>query len=153
MKAARSTGSNATWARPAGWTSPGVEDPPSWAVYEDNTGYGHLHGRAFTVNRPGNYTVVFRAIDERGALQPSQEWTVTFNALLTPPLTLAVQDGEARLTFASRPGLTYDLQVSTTLAAGSWQTIATVDGTGEELALTDDLAGRARVFYRLVEYR
>ncbi len=57
------------------------------------------------------------------------------------------------LSIASRPGTTYDLQVSTDLQ--TWTNIEVrrfIEGTGATLELSDPLADRPRVFYRLVEY-
>jgi hypothetical protein len=130
-----------TWSRPTGWTAAEGERP-SLAVYEDATGYGHIHGRAFSVDAAGVYQVVFRALDETARHAPSLEKTVVFTALDAP-----------QLCFTSRANLSYDLQVSTTLADDDWSTIDFVSGTGGPLEFTDPLAARPRVFYRLVEYR
>lgn len=141
-----------TWSRDCGWAS-GEGDRPSLIVYEDGTGYGHIHGRAFTATRPGEYTVVFRAVDDAGLRAPSQPKSITFHVLATPPLTIAVTGGEARLSFISRADFTYDLQVSTDLA--NWATMAAhqyITGTGGTIEMSDPLADRPRVFYRLVEY-
>ncbi len=141
-----------TWSRPTGWTA-AEGDRPSFAVYEDGSGYGHIHGRLFTTTHPGTYTVTFRAVDENAAYLPSPPLAVTFTVHATPPLALSVVAGQARLTFTSRAGLTYDLQVSTDLA--TWTTVpgrAFISGTGAQIDLTDSIANRPRVFYRLVEY-
>lgn len=141
-----------TWTRPTGWTS-SPADRPVITVYEDLSGYGHIHGRAFSVDQPGTYQVVFRAIDATGTYVASQEKTVTFNALATPQLSIRLESGNAVLSFASRAGLTYDLQVSTDLQ--TWTNTKAhrfIDGTGATVELTDPLADRPRVFYRLVEY-
>lgn len=141
-----------TWSRPSGWIA-SETDKPSFVTYEDGTGYGHIHGRLFTATRPGDYTVVFRAVDDSGARAPAELKTVVFTVLETPRLTIQVQAGSVRLGFTSRPDLSYDLQVSTTLAADDWTTIDFVGGTGADLEFADALADRPRVFYRLVEYR
>jgi hypothetical protein len=140
-----------TWSRPADWTST-ESDRPSFVTYEDGTGYGHIHGRLFTATHPGEYTVVFRAVDDSAARTSSEPKTVVFTVLATPPLSIQVQSGVAALAFTSRPGLSYDLQVSTTLAANDWSTIGFASGTGGEITFSDPLADRPRVFYRLVEY-
>jgi hypothetical protein len=141
-----------TWSRPAGWTA-GVGDRPSLITYEDGSGYGHIHGRAFTVTHPGIYTVVFRAVDDSGLRTPSAIKTITLTALATPQLAIRIENGDAKLSFTSRAGLTYDLQVSTDLQ--TWTNVEAhrfIDGTGATLDLSDPLADRPRVFYRLVEY-
>lgn len=141
-----------TWSRPTGWTAEDGERP-SFAIYEDGSGYGHIHGRLFSATHPGIYSVRFRAVDERGAYAPSLPVTVVFTVHATPPLTLTVLAGEARLSFSSRAGLTYDLQVSTDLS--TWHEVrgrTFIAGTGARIELTDLIADRPRVFYRLVEY-
>lgn len=143
-----------TWARATGWTSTET-DRPSLVTYEDGTGYGHIHGRLFTATAPGAYTVVFRAVDDGGQREPSAPKSITINVLATPQLSIRVESGEARLTFASRADLTYDLQVSTDLVhwAGTGVEAHTfVSGTGDTIEFDDPLADRPRVFYRLVEY-
>ena len=140
-----------TWTRPAGWVA-GESDRPSLPAYEDSTGYGHIHGRAFTVDLPGAYEIVFRAVDAASLRVPSAGKTIAFTALPTPQLSLRLENGAAKLAFDSRSGLTYDLQVSTTLA-DDWTTIDWTDGTGAAIEFSDPLNGRPRVFYRLVEYR
>jgi hypothetical protein len=141
-----------TWTRPTGWVA-GEADRPSLPAYEDATGQGHIHGRAFSVDQPGTYEIVFRAVDAASLRGPSVNKTVVFNALLTPSLSIRLEGAAARLSFASRAGLTYDLQVSTTLADDGWSTIDWTDGTGSSIEFSDLLNGRPRVFYRLVEYR
>ena len=140
-----------TWTRAVGWSATDA-DRPSITVYQDATGYGHVHGRAFTVDRPGTYTVVFRAVDAAASAPrgPSLGKTVAFNALATPQLSIRIEAGDAKLGFTSRNGLSYDLQVSTDLA--TWTTIDFADGGGAEIQFSDSLNGRPRVFYRLVEY-
>jgi hypothetical protein len=141
-----------TWTRATGWKASGA-DYPDLITYEDSSGVGHIHGRLFTATHPGTYTVVFRAVDDLGGFQPSLPKTVTITALATPQLALRIESGNAVLSFASRAGLTYDLQVSTDLQ--SWANVPAhrlIDGTGATIELSDPLADRPRVFYRLVEY-
>ncbi|MBC8010280.1 MAG: hypothetical protein H7067_09295 [Burkholderiales bacterium] len=141
-----------TLMRPTGWTA-STGDRPSFHVYENASGYGHLHGRAFTADQPGDYQIVFRAVDETATYTPSLPKTVTFRAQSAPQLAIRIEVGDAKLAFTSRLNLNYDLQVSTTLAVDDWHTIGYADGTGAPVEFTDPLAGRPRVFYRLVEYR
>ena len=139
-----------TWTRATGWTAT-AGDRPAIVVYEDGGGHGHIHGRALSFTRPGAYTAVFRAIDDSSARTPSQPYAVTFEVLATPQLAIRVESGVAKLSFASRADLTYDLQVSTDLSV--WTTVSAyqfVAGTGSLIELDDPLADRPRVFYRLV---
>lgn len=141
-----------TWSRPSGWTST-AQDLPSLVTYEDGTGYGHIHGRLFTATAPGIYTIVFRAIDDGGARAASDHKSVTITVHATPALSLQVSAGIANLTFTSHANLTYDLQVSTDLV--TWTNVSDntfITGTGSNISLSDPIADRPRVFYRLVEY-
>lgn len=142
------------WTRAAGWTAT-ASDSPYFHTYEDGSGVGHIHGRLFTATQPGTYTVVFRAVDGSASAPraPSDAYAVTLTVLAPPQLSLQIADGSAMLSFASRANLTYDLQVSTDLQ--TWRNVEGHDfigGTGSLIELTDPLAGRSCVFYRLVEY-
>ncbi|MFZ4599174.1 MAG: hypothetical protein ACOYNN_11065 [Terrimicrobiaceae bacterium] len=143
---------NATWTRPSAWVA-SPTDQPSLEVSEDETGYGHIHGRAFSMDKPGIYDVTFRAVDASGEYANSDVFTVRFTAVTPPQLAISASNGSVRLTFTSRESLAYDVQVSTTLQPSSWTTIDTLDGTGGQVEFFDPLNARPRVFYRLVEYR
>jgi hypothetical protein len=141
-----------TWTRPAGWTaSPGGE--PSFHVYEEASGYGHLHGRAFTFDRPGSYQVVFRATDQTGTYTASLPHHISFQAQPPPQLSIRIANDQVVLAFASEDYLTYDLQISTTLAWDSWSTVDWANGTGGPMHFTHGIGPRSRAFYRLVAYR
>lgn len=142
-----------TWTRATGWTASGG-DAPSLAVYEDETGYGHLHGRAFSVSAPGVYVLTFRAVDDAGVRAPSADFTYTLQALMPPDLGLRVQSGNHIVRFVSRSFTTYDLQISTDLRVWTTHPLHQfVPGTGGVLEFADPIIpGRTQVFYRLVEY-
>lgn len=144
-----------TWARAAGWTASGT-DHPDLITYEDESGVGHIHGRLFTATHPGAYTIAFRAVDGTASAPrtASEPHVITIEVLATPPLSIHVENGLAKLTFTSRADLTYDLQSSVDLL--NWNNLPAhqfVAGTGGALEFIDPLANRPRVFYRLVEYR
>jgi hypothetical protein len=143
--------SSPTVTRSTGWTATPT-DTPSFAVSEDGTGYGHIHGRVFTLSKAGTYQVTFRAVDATGGFAPSAPFVVTFTAIEPPQLGVRVVGDAVELSFPSRDFLTYDVQVSETLAVGSWVTVDTLDGTGGILQHTESLGSRKRVFFRLVEY-
>lgn len=140
-----------TWTRPVGWSAAGA-DKPSFDISEDNTGYGHLHGRVFTTNQPGTYDVTFQVVDTLGHYTASAPFVVHFTAISPPQLSIGKVGLSIELNFTSRPDLVYDVQSSTTLNVNDWATIETLDGDGGALQFTDPIAGRPRVFYRLVEY-
>lgn len=141
-----------TWTRATGWSAEESGQPVVFAS-EDGSGYGHLHGRAFTMDRAGVYEVTFQVVDEFGHFTASAPFVVQFTAIDPPQLSIASQGTSLTLTFPSRPDLVYDLQSSTTLDTDDWLTIDTLDGDGGELEFSDTLGGRPKVFYRLVEYQ
>jgi hypothetical protein len=119
-------------------------------------GENHAHGRAFTMDKPGIYTVTLRAVDAAGMFEPSSEKTITFQAQQPPPLSIGLAGSNVTLAFLSRPNLNYDLQVCTDLASGEWANVEPhilLNGDGTLIPMTDPVAGRPRAFYRLVEYR
>jgi hypothetical protein len=138
-----------TWSRATGWNSTqgGI---PSFPVVVD--GDNHAHGRAFTMDRPGNYTVTFRAADANGLFSTSANHTMVFRAQQPPQLSISIVGGNATLSFSSRAIFVYDLQRCEDLETAVWVTIATKDGTGSPIPLNDPIGARSRAFYRLVEY-
>jgi len=139
-----------TWWRAAGWSGADVVFP---VILEGDT---HAHGRAFTMDRPGTYTVTFRAVDAAGKFTLSANKTITFIAQQPPKLSIGVAGGNVSLAFTSRPNLTYDLQVCTDLESGIWTGVEPhtfIDGFGDVKNMSDPLAGRGRAFYRLVEFK
>lgn len=138
-----------TWARPTSWTNaPG--DIPSFPVILG--GDNHVHGRAFTLDTPGDYTVVFRAVDMASVFLPSAIKTITFTALSPPPLAIHIGNGAASLSFTSRLNLDYDVQACTNLDGGAWVSQATIFGDGSDKEHAVSISGQPRAFYRLVEY-
>jgi hypothetical protein len=142
-----------TWTRSTFWAA-SEGDRPGFVVYEDGTGYGHIHGRAFSVNKAGTYQVTIRAVDDATVRLPSAPMVLTFEAQDPPQLSIAIEGTTIRLGFLSRANLVYDVQRSTDLTRGEWITIGDpLDGTGAQLTFSDPLNNRPRVFYRLIEYR
>ena len=137
------------WSRATGWNS-GNGNAPGFRVAVD--GDGHVHGRLFTMDKPGNYTVSFRAVDSNGNFSASTNLTIDFRAQQPPQLSIGISGGNVALSFTSRGGLNYDLQRCEDLAGGDWTTIQTIHGNGMLHTPTDPVSGRPRSFYRLVEY-
>jgi len=138
-----------TWRLAAGWSGAVAGLP---VILDGDT---HAHGRAFTMDCPGTYTVTFRAVDAAGIFDPSANKTITFTAQQPPKLSIGVTGGNVSLTFTSRANLTYDLQVCTGLESGIWRNVEPhtfIDGYGDVKNMTDPVARRPRAFYRLVEY-
>jgi hypothetical protein len=138
-----------SWSRVVGWNSGQGNVPGVPVVFN---GDEHAHGRAFTMDRPGNYTVTFRAVDANGIFSVSANHTMVFRAQQPPQLSISIVGGNATLSFTSRDNFVYDLQRCEDLEGGNWRTIATRDGTGSLIPMADPIGGRARAFYRLVEY-
>jgi len=134
---------------PVGWTGTDASFP---VVFAGDT---HAHGRCFTMDKPGVYTLTFRAVDTNGALLTSENQTITFNALPAPKLSISVAGGSVSLSFTSRANLNYDLQVCTDLASGGWVNVephVSMNGDGRRIEVNDSVAARPKAFYRLVEY-
>jgi hypothetical protein len=140
-----------TWTRAAGWSASGG-DEPGLEVSEDNTGYGHTHGRAFTCSKAGVYDATFQAVDDLGNYTSSLPFVVRLTAIDPPKLSIRMESNAAKMTFTGRNGLNYDVQKSTTLQPNSWTTLDTLGGTGSMLEFSEPVGGQTRVFYRIVEY-
>jgi hypothetical protein len=139
-----------TWMLPTGWTGTGAGFPV--ILNGDN----HAHGRAFTMDKPGTYTVTFRAVDVANEFTASANKTITFVAQQPPKLSIGMAVGNVSLSFTSRPNLVYDLQVCTDLETGMWHNVEPytfIDGDGGPMPMIDPVAERVRAFYRLVEYQ
>ena len=139
-----------TWSRPTGWTN-APEDSPSIAVILG--GDNHIHGRAFTMDTPGEYTVAFRAVDATNAFATSAMKTITFVAQLPPRLSMQVSNTTLTLSFTSRLNLDYDLQRCTDLSAGIWISEEILFGDGSILSSAHPIGGPSNAFFRLVEFQ
>jgi len=145
--------SSPTWTRPAGWTQT-VTNRPFFPVILN--GDNHAHGRAFSVDRPGEYQATFRAVDRNTQFQNSLDYTITFRAQIPPPLSIRLSNSQATISFTSRTNLTYELQTRTNLSSGLWQTngIPTNningDGALKEVAVP---LSHPRAFFRLIEFK
>jgi hypothetical protein len=140
-----------TWSRPSIWTQT-ESDRPSFPVILG--GETHAHGRIFTADRPGDYQIILRARDKNNFFSPSTNFTMTFHAQLPPPLSIRLQNGQARISFISRERLVYDLQVCTDLNANKWVNVEGqigIDGNGLQAELSIPL-NYPRAFFRVVEY-
>jgi hypothetical protein len=143
--------STATWSRPCGWTQTSTDRPSFPVILGDNN---HLHGRAFSVDRPGEYQVTFRAVDRNALFQNSADYTLAFRALAPPPLSIRLSGGQAVISFTSRLGLTYDLQSRTNLGSGAWDlaNATPIDGYGNLKEIVLPLS-HPRAFFRLIEFK
>jgi hypothetical protein len=140
-----------TWSRGSGWTQTSTDRPSFPVILGDNN---HLHGRAFSVDRPGEYQVTFRAVDRNALFQNSADYTLAFRALAPPPLSIRLSGGQAVISFTSRLGLTYDLQSRTNLGSGAWDlaNATPIDGDGNLKEIVLPLS-HPRAFFRLIEFK
>jgi hypothetical protein len=139
-----------TWSRTTGWTL-GQGTAPSFPVIY--FGEYHQHGRVFSMDTPGIYSVNFRAVDADGVLTPSEEKIITFQALPPPQLSIRMENGQVVISFLSRLDFLYDLQISTDLTFDRWDSVVAGfiegDGTVKETSLKLE---QPRAFFRLVEF-
>ena len=140
-----------TWSRTTGWILGQANAAAFPVIY---FGENHQHGRAFTMDQPGPYSVTFRATNAEAGLAASQEKTIIFQALPPPRLSIRIENGQVVISFLSRLNLLYDLQISTDLATGTWDSVVAEfingDGTVKETSLTLE---HPRAFFRLVEFK
>lgn len=140
--------------------SEGIDDP-----FDDP--FGHIHGRAWTANRPGEYVVGIRLVDLStsgpggGPIHaPSRVYQFRFIAGPSFQPSLARNsNGSNTLTWPSQmgiwqagnqTGIPFRVMRSESLAAGSWQLIGTVHGTtAETVTFTDAAPPSTKAFYRL----
>lgn len=136
-------------------------------TFEDDPS-GHIHGRSWTSDRPGDYYVSFRLVDlsttgpDGGPWHsPSQIYTFHFKAgpdfqpkgqrvggayLLTWASEMGIWDARA----PAETGIVFSILRSTTLDPGTWSPIGTVTGTtAATITFTDTSPPTAKAFYKL----
>ena len=80
---------------------------------------------------------------------------MTIQAQIPPPLSIRIENGNARLSFNSKLNLVYDLQICTDLTLNKWSNMEehiSIDGSGALVDFVIPLA-HPRAFFRLVEYK
>ena len=148
------------WSRMTGWRQT-TTDRPSFSVALSAD--GHIHGRAFTTNRPGDYTVVFRV---NNILSLIGEYRITFKAVSPPPLSIRLENGNAVVSFRNRTpfssnysGFSYDIETKQNLTDDKWSFIETrpndlshpLDATSEIIEAIVPI-NNSRGFFRIIEY-
>jgi hypothetical protein len=125
---------------------------------------GHIHGRAWTADKPGDYQIGLRLLDLSTSgpgggpwHAPSQVYTYHFKA--GPGFQPTLQkntDNSATLTWPGQMGIWQEYQtgivftIQRATTPGAWQTIGSVTGTtAETLNFTDPSPPAGRAFYRL----
>lgn len=149
--------------------------PPHAFVLSEGTDHvsedpqGHIHGRSWTADLPGDYFVSLRLVDRStsgpggGPWHPPSE-TYVFHFLAGPDFRVtpeAMPDGSLRLTWQSsmgidagdpaQVGIAFEVERSSSLGAtASWEVLGTVTGTtGATAAFTDPEPPDDTAFYRL----
>jgi hypothetical protein len=121
--------------------------------------FGHIHGRRFTANKPGLYTVGFQFIDsshsgtDGGPIHtPSKTNYFFFQAGLY--LDSIVKTNQAvTVQFGTRPFNNYDLECNTNLATTNWFKVNGIIGANHSdmHLLSDFNATNSGRYYRLRE--
>lgn len=159
--------STPTWVRSTGWSSLGPSDRPCFAV---PTFWQHEHGRAFAVDVPGDYQLIFQITDQNNILTPcTRPYELTIHAVAPPPLSIRMANGEAILSFrnrtppGSRPftGAYYDIQTKADLKDEGWHILQRrpnrdlypEDKNSQTIELTIPVTdpGQPKGFFRIVE--
>lgn len=130
---------------------------------------GHIHGRSWTADKPGDYLVSFRLVDRstsgpnggpwhapspvhvfRFRAGPSFQPTGTLISGTGYVLTWPSQLGIWTQDSPPQTGIVFSIERSTALAPTSWQNIGNVTGTTSDTATFTDTAPPAgKAFYRL----
>lgn len=142
--------------------SEGGDDP-------DADPYGHIHHRAWTADKPGDYYLTLRFVDvstNRGGgipwHPPSRDYTYHFKAgpEFQPSgqsvvgvgfvLTWPSQMGISETAYPPESGMVFTILRSDTLAPGDWTAIGEVTGTtAATLSFTDPAPPVGKAFYKL----
>jgi hypothetical protein len=122
--------------------------------------FGHIHGRRFTADKPGVYTVAFKAYDistngtAGGPIHtPSDVLDITFQAGYNLT-TLTRTNSTAYITIGTATNFLFTLQVNTNLAQPTgWTNLTTLNGTDYFETVIDDQATSTNRFYRVTVSR
>jgi hypothetical protein len=139
---------------------------------EDEDPQGHIHGRSWTADRPGDYRVGIRLVDRSTSGPgggpwhlPSETYYLHFRAgpefrvelrtvpgqgcVLTWPSQMGIRVNVEDEIFEA--GIEFTVERSASMSAASWEAIGTVVGGVEEsVSFTDAAPPAQKAFYRLV---
>ncbi len=142
-----------------------ISEPLPWLLPEEQDPYGHIHGRAWTADKPGDYFVSYRLVDRSTTgpgggpwHAPSQTYVFHYQSgpAFQPSVTLA--GSGCVLTWPSQMGIwepyqsgvVFQVLRSTNPASGNWTPIGSVTGTTAATAtFTDSTRPAGKAFYRL----
>ncbi len=132
----------------------------------DEDPHGHIHGRTWTADKPGDYRVSFRFVDRSTTGPDGGPWhapseTFVFHFRAGPdfqPVAITRTGGGIRLTWPSQmgiwepyqTGIVFQVLRSSSLNGDDWLEIGSVTGTtAATVNFTDPSPPAARAFYRL----
>ncbi len=117
--------------------------------------YGHIHGRTFTVTKPGLYTLGCRLVDTsnngpsgRPIHQPSPVYSFYFQAGSTISSWAKSADSFA-VTFGTTAGQTYSVEAAPDLAAPNWTPLAGRFIGNNRLLTAATNSAAPKLFFRL----
>ena len=150
---------------PTGKFAFAISEPLPWLEPAEQDPFGHIHGRCWTADRPGDYSVSYRLVDRSTCGPGGGPWhspspTYVFHYKAGPDFQPVVTrvDAKCVLTWSSlmgiwepyQSGIVFGVQRSTSLATADWVTIGSVTGTTATIATFTDAAPLpGRAFYRL----
>ncbi len=142
--------------------SSGSTGTNTWRVSEndgspDSDPYGHIHGRRFTVNKPGIYTVSFRAIDmstnglNGGPIHPASSVVQIYFQAGANIKSVSLSESGARVIFSAPVGNTWVVEGCDNLTANAeWTTLSSsVVGDDYFHEFIDENPPESGRFYRL----
>jgi hypothetical protein len=137
----------------------GTTSTNTWTVSANNGApgtnpYGHIHGRRFTANKPGIYTVAFKALDRStngaggGPIHTDSEILKVYFQAGFNIVSLARAGDVNTITFGGMFNRTFDLEANSDLSTTNWTSVGSVPGSDYFLSLSETNAISPR-FYRL----
>jgi hypothetical protein len=156
-----STAGNPTVSIPAGTTNAGfrfaLSEASLGAGEPDGDPYGHIHGRRFTVTKPGLYTVGFRAHDtssngaDGGPIHTSSDIQLIQFQGGVVLARLEQSETTITITLGAMAGHDWQLQATDSLPSANWQEVgAPVRGEDKLTLIEIPRAPGARKFFRAI---
>jgi hypothetical protein len=119
--------------------------------------FGHIHGRRFTVSKPGIYRVGFRALDvssngaEGGPIHaPSDLLEIYFQGGVNIARVERLPEGKVGITFGAAAGYVWQLESKDDFSETTWTPVGEpVTGSDRFIAVEDGRPMASHRFYRL----
>ncbi len=143
-----------------------ISEPGKGIPDDQQDPYGHIHGRAWSATKPGDYYLSFQFVDlstvNNGGPWQTPSGVYVYHFVAGPsfqPIGQLRPGSGYQLTWPSRmgtwddigqSGVVFTIERSSALDSTSWQTLGSVTGTTAETAtFTDPAPPLGRAFYRL----